>query len=91
MKNDAYLKMEIILANEFKSCTKQNFLFHIFFFHIFIWWLNLKSTNKIKKNVETLIYKWYYDIVYERKLCTKESKKSTIEVGVFVDCIHFKY
>ena len=37
MKNDAYLKMEITLANEFKSCTKQNILFgfHFIFFFIF--------------------------------------------------------
>lgn len=69
-------EMEITLANEFKSCTKQNILFQLFsdFFHLMI---EFKINIKHKTNSEALIYKLYYDIVDERKLYTKPSRKST--------------
>lgn len=50
-------EMEITFTNEFKSCTKQNILFQLFFRIFFHLMIEFKINIKHKTNSEALIYK----------------------------------
>lgn len=77
MKNDAYLKMEITLANEFKSCTKQNILFgfHFIFFSYFPFFYHLMIEFKINNNKQTVKLSFtnlYIMILFMKENCAQK-------------------